>query len=1431
MPVADTTRGSAGKSTKAARRAARRAASPTFYRARRRKTPYTPSGPGSDAAQRPGAQTQRKEEARNRGRSDAAAPAGAGGYRLTPAERRYRDRVIRDTAGRVKARRRSRAVRDAISEAADDVLSVATQTTPTPKRSGRRLPGATASPAAAAADRAGGLGYIPTRAIRAAGTALVEDPVGTSKQTAKGFKDALVGAPGALLSTAVETVEGTAEGDPLRGVKKSGKSYIDDVVRRYAPLLKEGDAGVREFKERVKREGLSAEAMDAAILAGGVGGQVSRGVSAAAQRRPESRAGRIVTEPRRRERTSGGEAREQETAPGFFKAARQKRRDEAAFRGQQRTVARADRTRERDDGTIDRGAVDAVVREATERGEVVPSRLAGVEVGRRGVRARRAPSGRKIAKRERVEVAQRQGRELQSLRRVQREEGVAGAAKGAGRAYAGLNRREKVAYKAAIQGARTPAAGRRWAQARIRRIEAAVARGDTDVAAARELPALRRLAAEPERYFTRRLAEVAEGEVARAKRAAAIDPRLGATVAERERVAELRRNQPAFTVLGVQRKGRTVAQAERAARERRDRGRRDAVRAERRLLEAERQVGAAEETGRRVVARGRARDEGRVERARRSAEIHRRAAANHRRRAEKARSPKMREGHLRKAEAAEERAGAAAARVQRAAPADDVRLRRRVVAARGRREEVRAEIRRARQEVRAGAAEGREARALRRELGRGALDPRTAEPIPQFLERGRQARAEAGFSEPGYFQSAPREQRRFGVFTVGGVRAVPRDKRYRGVLFEQGREDGSFTTYAQGLARNFKAAHNYRLIEDVIREHAFPWSRNRSVEELRKELDRRGIDPASVGFWNPGVFREAGQSADVGRAMGRIEDNDAILDTPEEVGEAFDEGQAQLSKAVELATDTGRWAESRDWVIVPKGVMDELSTMTRPSHWFWRGLDVVKGKQARILLGTSPAWLQFQVASNLLLTSLAGVGPLEIARAQRWWRRLSDEEKAAIEPYVGVGHFQDSRDQVKIGAAANGRVLNAWRAMKEHPFWHKPRRPLRGGAVSQLNPLDALFRVDNAQNNAFRKAVLYNRLKRDAYQRMGANLALQQRLLDRAVGHFRYTRPEQTMSALARDQRVLERHAQSVSDFLGDYQTYTARERRILQRNVMFYGFLRFSLRFAFYTMPVKHPVMTSIIGQLGQLQTEEVRRLLGGDELPWAMGRFYFEKNGQLRSVNVARANPFLNTVTEADPSLGVIAQTRNVMRLMPPVYVSLFNQAFSKSSFRDRPFRVEGENQGRPPAEYGDANRARIMLNEMARLNAIYRTFDKATQGGVPHGDDSLLGDRPTGYKRSDIVAGLAEDKQKFRDRGGFWGAVGREFVPLVPQPDDSVETARQVRAAKGEAAAPAPVSPEQARELELLRREAQQAGEAAAPDAAELEKLRREAALAGG
>lgn len=639
-----------------------------------------------------------------------------------------------------------------------------------------------------------------------------------------------------------------------------------------------------------------------------------------------------------------------------------------------------------------------------------------------------------------------------------------------------------------------------------------------------------------------------------------------------------------------------------------------------------------------------------------------------------------------------------------------------------------------------------------------------------FYSRVKERAKEDGITDPRYFPSQKRPMQRFSDYAVGGSRAARGDKAYTGALFRTGREDVTGQPLLDAMARNVKRKFNWTHVASTFDEHAFAWSRGKTLNQIKDELDERGIDPTSVGLWSPGKFRDNRTIHD------KTEDD---LDT----GMGEDPGLEGMAKAVDDSgfvgeEIAGRASNDKGYVVVPRGVYDEIHADTRPSGALGRSIDVLKGKQSRILLGTlNLPWLQFQMASNALLTGLAKTGPIDLVKAQVWWKRLDPEVKKAVEPWVGVGPFQMDVQQTRMGAAANNRMVNAYRAWKQTPFARR---------ASRLNPLDAMFRIDNAQNNAFRRAVLYSQVKRDAYRRMGQNSGKAFEVQGRLTNAFKLG-PEKQIETLLKDRRSMERHAQYVNDWLGDYVTYTAKERRWLARNIIFYGFLRYSLTMALYTLPVKHPVVTAIAANLSQLQSEEVRTLLGGDELPFAFGKFYWEDDGTLKEVDLARMNPATNTLMETltmDTGGNPAFLPRRLLNLLPPAYVTALDLAYGKSAFSGRPLKVKGEtnydaNNRKDPLELEELGR--IAAERGLRLFYPYRLAETLAFDGAPMGDDTLLWDqRPTEYKDEEIKRGIRETERYNEENVNLLN----EVIPFVPRKSRDRATARSVRERNREA-----------------------------------------------
>lgn len=631
---------------------------------------------------------------------------------------------------------------------------------------------------------------------------------------------------------------------------------------------------------------------------------------------------------------------------------------------------------------------------------------------------------------------------------------------------------------------------------------------------------------------------------------------------------------------------------------------------------------------------------------------------------------------------------------------------------------------------------------------------REGEAVEDFVGRVRaEARAQGLHGDAGYFPSQIPNRERFAQHTVGGTHAVTEPGRYTGRNFRAGVEDPSPRVLEEGLASNIKRKYNWNLVAETFDRHTFDWSRNKSVRELLDEAARRGIDLNKVAFWNPHKFRTVRAEAE-GSVTADPTHSTELSDTAH-VQDALNASSSK-SAAATLATHPEDFQGTKGWSLVPRTVYDEVhaNASAGPVQGAGRAFDIAKTKQARILLGAANiSWLQFQVASNALLTGLAGTGIGDIGKSIFWWHKLPPEVKKALDPYIGTGSFQGDIRQVKMGAAANNELINAYRGMKATvagtSIWPTGDRV----RVGDLNPLDVMFRADHAQNNFFRRSVLYSQLKRDAYRRMGENASAIGNLQNRMVG-FLSLGPREQMLRLADEVPTLERHAKTVNDFLGDYMTYTAKERATLGRYVMFYGFLRFSLRFAFQTMPLKHPIMTGILGNLSRMKVEEVRKLLGGNELPYALGRIY-DDGGEV-ALDFTRGNPFSNALTSTT-SLGQVAG------LFPPLVVGLVEQAAKKDFFTGKPYLVEGENQPRKYLEIPVEDRLRIFANKALSLFNPYREAQTVTTRAIPQGADSLLWDqRPTRYKDPEILADMAKQRAEQPD---IFTQVLQDTFPFAP------------------------------------------------------------------
>ena len=583
-----------------------------------------------------------------------------------------------------------------------------------------------------------------------------------------------------------------------------------------------------------------------------------------------------------------------------------------------------------------------------------------------------------------------------------------------------------------------------------------------------------------------------------------------------------------------------------------------------------------------------------------------------------------------------------------------------------------------------------------------------------YVRRVREKTRDQGLGAPAYFKSEEMPSLVHSVRAKGGSRAVKADRAYKGFLTRHGMESGDVRIVERQAAGNIKRKHNWNLVGRTVDQHVFEWTKQKKYTpyELKRQIELRGIDPDTVVAWNPGRF-----FADAKAQADNLPDASPDLRNAA-VGDAV---QASTVKGADLFTRPEDFQGS-GWQLAPKDAMDELlSTVhTGKSEGVGRAYDITKGEISRILLG-NPIWSAFQVGSNTIMAGLAGVTPMDVARHASLFRDMKPARRADIEAIFGAhGWYNEQRHM----GAHGGTMTRAWGAMKDTPFYQR--------ALAGKSPLNLFFRFDNAQNNMFRRSLMYNRLKRETYREMGRNATAMVKAQQRIVGLLRGPDRE-VMHKLAQNRDLIEQYAREVDDFLGNWTRYTAKERHVFSRFIMFYGFLRFSTRLAFYTMPVGHPLMTSILLQIGRLEHDEQKRIFGVEPPPWEVGNLYAPDTGfgQMPKgdsantrIPTTRLVPFFNALNFAD-NPGQVAGMAN-----PLVPIAL-NQVAGKNVVMDQPYTVGGKTAYvQHSSDLTWKNRRDLAVAEAGNLSPWLRWVQAAFQRGKQTSDSSIFWPHPVQY-----------------------------------------------------------------------------------------------------
>jgi len=663
------------------------------------------------------------------------------------------------------------------------------------------------------------------------------------------------------------------------------------------------------------------------------------------------------------------------------------------------------------------------------------------------------------------------------------------------------------------------------------------------------------------------------------------------------------------------------------------------------------------------------------------------------------------------------------------------------------------------------------------------LDPnivRLNESPGHYEGRVREAVGELSSAPPGYMRHTRRDAGA-SEFALGHGQFVPEPQSTRYTAFDLGRYDVSVEAgFAAPWARSIKTG----VAKDLAEGMADSFALDHIIDVATGEpivLTRRGADghiaagatkAEVLRAWERGALDPSEYSLlNVASLMKALDDNPGTLEADALLLEGVD---GALMKALDVkdGPDGG-------WMIVRRAAVDHMRASVRFQSALGRiARRYLKGLPSRWILGTNPSWLITQVANNASLAVLAGIGPrdyLAFRTALVDLKRTDPEAYEMLQARIGaeIGGAAESVGYERMGASVAG-LSGDGTLGKLHTLYEGWRNSaaLPGGRVLNLS---ALFRGDAVNNAFFRNVVAINEAKVTKLRGLEDAFGEAVTTTDRFMASFRSLDANE-LADLVRNPQALESMGQAVDSVLGNYTRFTPAERAVLQGNIMFYGFLRFSLRFALHTLPVQHPFATAIVGKLADLHEQEVRDLLGLDEddpLPFgALAAVYnVTDDGKLEAWPLARLNPMGNVLMDSlvQGSGDRLAYTAP-LRMLSPFAVELFEQAFQSDVFTGKHWRV-GEITARVGEQGGPAvlgsDRARHALGSFGQMFMPWRVWEQAQADGRTRSDTSLPFDGQYLTFKDEDARKSQLGREREAPKRGYLAELGRQSVGPLGYP----------------------------------------------------------------
>ena len=492
-----------------------------------------------------------------------------------------------------------------------------------------------------------------------------------------------------------------------------------------------------------------------------------------------------------------------------------------------------------------------------------------------------------------------------------------------------------------------------------------------------------------------------------------------------------------------------------------------------------------------------------------------------------------------------------------------------------------------------------------------------------FVSATRAAMAERGLETPAYVRSwADRERPdQAAPFPASGVLSqrnwIDRDTQRRSGEAERAWDDFVRDSIYRPRAQ--------RIYHDLVSEFAatnavrLRSARGNSVfltmAEIERAVKRGEIDPRDFVAFHSQHFRSAVQDPNT-------------LKRENGIGAFFQLDEKGLGDLRKLDGEIRDRAADRGnkYIIVPRPGADELVKQFQ-GQGKYRKMAELNRRGSRIVLGYNPSWLIAQfVAEGIPAFTAVGLNPARIRRMRQATKERRDNPEFADLFDATAGQTAGTtviprRDR---GLDTRGRDITTSAPLtKPDKFGQDILSGLKG---------EGLGRIDRAKGGGFRKMVLAAQIDREVngfLGGLGGFLKLDGQVKKKLKGMS----PAEQQAYLLRNPKTARALESYLDDVMGNWRAISSRE-EFAASAVAFYPYVRYAIKTAFWGFPKRHPIKTSMLYFLAQLNANELEEIVGeGKPIEWLNYAFPVVSMDGERTVTpgAARVAPALSVVAEA--------------------------------------------------------------------------------------------------------------------------------------------------------------------------------------------------------